>query len=159
MDQRLHGVEPAANLAPKRVSIKSVEVGSQSEADIERVAANVSFGPQAVIGCEARGRMVLSDCIYVENRGSVSLTGRLSALRDMAMPGAEMTTLTLDDRIKAEQLKQEIRKLESDQGEIAARFAAYARCSVEEQLALRLAFAENRKRIGHVSQELFRLVC
>ena len=41
MDQRLHGVEPAANLAPKRVSIKSVEVGSQSEADIERVAANV----------------------------------------------------------------------------------------------------------------------
>ena len=103
--------------------------------------------------------MVLSDCIYVENRGSVSLTGRLSALRGTAVPEAEMTTLTLDDRIKAEQLKQEIRKLESDQGEIAARFAAYARCSVEEQLALRLAFAENRKRIGHVSQELLRLVC
>ena len=103
--------------------------------------------------------MVLSDCIYVENPGSVPLTGQLMALRDMAVPGAGMTTLTLDDRIKAEQLKQEIRKLERDQGEIAVKFAAYARCSVEEQLAMRLAFAENRKRIGQVSQELLRLVC
>ena len=70
-----------------------------------------------------------------------------------------MTTLTLDDRIRAEQLKQEIRKLEAAQGEIAAKFAVYARCSVEEQLAIRLAFAENRTRLGHVSQELLRLVC
>ena len=70
-----------------------------------------------------------------------------------------MTTLTLDDRIRAEQLKQEIRKLEMAQGEIAVRFAGYARCPVEEQLAMRLAFAENRKRLGQVSQELLRLVC
>ena len=77
----------------------------------------------------------------------------------MAGPGAEMSTLTLDDRIKAEQLKQEIRKLERDQGEIAGKFAAYAGCSVEKQLAMRLAFAENRKRIGQVSRELLRLVC
>ena len=70
-----------------------------------------------------------------------------------------MTTLTLDDRIRAEQLKQEIRKLEGAQGEIAAKFAAYARCSVEEQFAIRLAFAENRMRLGQVSQELLRLVC
>ena len=103
--------------------------------------------------------MVLSDRIDVENRVSVSSTGRLMASRGHGSPGAGMTTLTLDDRIKAEQLKQEIRKLERDQGEIAARFAAYARCSVEEQLAMRLAFAENRQRIGQVSQELLRLVC
>ena len=70
-----------------------------------------------------------------------------------------MATLTLDDRIRAEQLKQEIRKLETAQSEIAARFAAYARCSVEEQLAVRLAFAENRKLLGKLSQELLRLVC
>ena len=95
----------------------------------------------------------------VENRGSVSLTGRLRVLSGMAVPGAGMITLTLDDRIKAEQLKQEIRKLEMDQGKIAGKFAVYARCSVEEQLAMRLAFAENRKRIGRVSQELLRLVC
>ena len=61
--------------------------------------------------------MVLSDCIYVENRGSVSSTGRLRALRGHGSArGAGMNTLMLDDRIKAEQLKQEIRKLESDQG-------------------------------------------
>ena len=70
-----------------------------------------------------------------------------------------MTTLTLDDRIRAEQLKQETRELQKVQGEIAARFSAYSRSVVEEQLAMRLAFDENRKRLGQVSQELLRLVC
>ena len=70
-----------------------------------------------------------------------------------------MTTLTLDERIRAEQLKQEVRNLEREQGELAAKFAAYTRCSVEEQWALRLAFAENRKLFGKLSQELLRLVC
>ena len=69
------------------------------------------------------------------------------------------TTLTLDDRVRAEHLKEQIRKLEGARDEIASRFAAYARSSVEEQLATRLAFAENRKRLGEVSQELLRLVC
>lgn len=81
------------------------------------------------------------------------------ASKGLAAPEAGMTTFTLDDRIRAEQLKQEIRKLETAQGEIAVRFAAYARCAVEEQLATRLAFDENRKRLGQVSQELLRLVC
>ncbi len=70
-----------------------------------------------------------------------------------------MTTLTFDDRIRAEQLKHEIRDLQKVQGEIAARFTAYPQSAVEEQLAMRLAFDENRKRLGQVSQELLRLVC
>ncbi len=69
------------------------------------------------------------------------------------------TTLTLDDRVRAEHLKQQIRELETDRDEIAGRFAAYTRSSVEEQLAMRLAFAGNRKRLGEVSQELLRLAC
>jgi hypothetical protein len=82
------------------------------------------------------------------------------ATRGIAAPEAGMTTtLTLDDRIKAEQLKQQIHALETARDEIADRFAAYARCSVDEQLALRLAFDENRKRLGEVSKELLRLVC
>ena len=72
---------------------------------------------------------------------------------------ASAPRLALDDRIRAEHLKHEIRELERAQGEIAVRFAGYARCAVEEQLAMRLAFAENRKRLGRVSQELLRLVC
>ena len=70
-----------------------------------------------------------------------------------------MTTLTLERRIRAEHLKQEIRELERAHGEIAVRFAGYERCPVEEQLAIRLAFAENRTRLGQVSRELLRLVC
>ena len=58
------------------------------------------------------------------------------------------TTLTLADRVRAEHLQEQIRKLEVARDEIAGRFAAYARSSVEEQLAMRLAFAENRKRLG-----------
>ena len=58
------------------------------------------------------------------------------------------TTLTLHDRVRAEHLKQQIHKLEAARDEIADRFAAYARCSVEEQLALRLAFP----RTGSVSE-------
>ena len=68
-------------------------------------------------------------------------------------------TLTLHDRVRAEQLKQQIHALETARDEIADSFAAYARCSVEEQLALRLAFHENRTRLGEVSKELLRLVC
>ena len=67
--------------------------------------------------------------------------------------------LTLNDRLKAEELKKKIRELEAEQRMIAARFASYDRCSVEEQLATQLAFTDNRRRIGQLSQELLRLVC
>jgi hypothetical protein len=43
--------------------------------------------------------------------------------------------LALVDRLKAEELKKQIRELETEQRMIAARFASYDRCSVEEQLA------------------------
>jgi hypothetical protein len=67
--------------------------------------------------------------------------------------------LTLNDRLKAEELKKKIRELEAEQRMIAARFARYDRCSVEEQLATQVAFTDNRQRIGQLSQELLRLVC
>jgi hypothetical protein len=67
--------------------------------------------------------------------------------------------LTLNDRLRAEELKKQIRKLEAEQRTIAARFASYDRCSVEEQLATQLAFTENRRSIGRLSQELLKLVC
>jgi hypothetical protein len=67
-------------------------------------------------------------------------------------------TLTLDDRLRAEDLKKQIRKLEAEQRTIAARFSSYD-CSSVEQLATQLAFTENRRSIGRLSQELLRLVC
>ena len=70
-----------------------------------------------------------------------------------------MATLTINDRMRAERLKQEIQQLEKAQGEIGKRFSAYSKASVEEQRATHLAFADNRKRLGEVSQELLRLVC
>ena len=70
-----------------------------------------------------------------------------------------MATLTLQDRMRAERLKQEIRHLEAAQGDIATRFGTYSQSSVEEQLATRLAFEENRRLLGQLSQELLRLVC
>jgi hypothetical protein len=66
---------------------------------------------------------------------------------------------TLVDRLKAEELRTQIRELEAAQCTIAARFANYDRCSVEEQLATQLAFVENRRSIGQLSQELLRIVC
>ena len=67
--------------------------------------------------------------------------------------------LTLTDRLKAEGIKKQIRDLETEQSFIAARFASYDCLSVEEQLATQLAFTENRRSIGRLSQELLRLVC
>jgi hypothetical protein len=67
--------------------------------------------------------------------------------------------LTIVDRLKAEDLKKRIRELEAEQRAIAARFADYDRCTVEEKLATELAFTENRLAIGRISQELLRLVC
>jgi hypothetical protein len=67
--------------------------------------------------------------------------------------------LTIEDRMRVERLKLEIRQIEQAQGEIAKRYADYARASVEEQLATHLAFADNRKRLGELSRELLRLVC
>jgi hypothetical protein len=68
-------------------------------------------------------------------------------------------SLTLVDRLKAEELRERIRELETEQRSIAARFASYHRSSVEEQLATQLAFKENRRALGRLSQELLRLVC
>ena len=74
--------------------------------------------------------------------------------------GARMRRgLTLEDRLKAEEIKKQIRDLETEQSNIAARFASYDSRSVEEQLATQLAFTENRRAIGQLSQELLRLVC
>lgn len=56
---------------------------------------------------------------------------------------------------QGEQLKQKISKLERARGEIAVRFAAYVLCPVEKLLAIRAAFAENRKRLGQVSQAFY----
>jgi hypothetical protein len=67
--------------------------------------------------------------------------------------------LTLDACLKAEEIKEQIRELEAEQQSIAARFARYDRSTVEEQLATQLAFCENRRSIGRLSQELLRLVC
>lgn len=77
----------------------------------------------------------------------------------MIMGGNIGRVLTLDDRLKAEELKQQLGKLEAEQRTIAVRFARYDRSSVEEQLATQLAFTENRRSIGRLSQELLRLVC
>ena len=68
-------------------------------------------------------------------------------------------TLTLADRLKAEEIKKQILELEAEQRTIATRFASYDRSSVEEQLATEMAFTENRRSIGRLSQELLRLVC
>jgi hypothetical protein len=68
-------------------------------------------------------------------------------------------TLALVDRLKAEELKKQIRELEAEQQSITARFANYDRSTVEERLATQLAFADNRRAIGRLSQELLRLVC
>jgi len=71
----------------------------------------------------------------------------------------EMRSLTIHDRIKAEEIKREIRQLERAQADIASRFAVYDAVTVEEQLSVRLAFEENRKQLGLLSRELLRLVC
>jgi hypothetical protein len=67
--------------------------------------------------------------------------------------------LALADRIRAEKLKEQIRVLEKEQAEIAARFATYDVSSATERRAANLAFSENRAMIGRLSQELLRLVC
>jgi hypothetical protein len=67
--------------------------------------------------------------------------------------------LTLADRLKAEELRKQIRELDAEQDRIAARFASYDSSTVEEQLATQLAFVENRRSIGQLSQVLLRLVC
>ena len=67
--------------------------------------------------------------------------------------------IALADRIKAEKLKEQIRVLEKEQVDIAARFASYDTSSETERRAAHLAFAENRAMIGRLSQELLRLVC
>jgi hypothetical protein len=78
----------------------------------------------------------------------------------MLMGGARMRrNLTLDACLKAEELKGQIRQLEAEQHNIAARFARYDLSTVEEQLATQLAFTDNRRLIGRLSQELLRLVC
>jgi hypothetical protein len=67
--------------------------------------------------------------------------------------------IALADRIRAEKLKEQIRELVKEQAEIAARFASYDSSSETERRAAQLAFVENRKMIGRLSQELLRLVC
>jgi hypothetical protein len=67
--------------------------------------------------------------------------------------------LSIEDYLRAERLKQEIRELEHQRQTISERFASYESSSVEERLATRLAFTENRILLGERSKELLRLVC
>jgi histidinol-phosphate/aromatic aminotransferase/cobyric acid decarboxylase-like protein len=67
--------------------------------------------------------------------------------------------IALADRIRAEELKEQIRVLVREQADIAARFANYDSNSETERRAAHLAFVENRVMIGRLSQELLRLVC
>jgi hypothetical protein len=104
-------------------------------------------------------RTLLTFASYVERSTFKSRLQPTHGFKGRQTPEANMTKLTLEDRIRAEQLKQQIGKLETARDEIAGRFAAYARFSVEEQLALRMAFTDNRRLLGELSRELLRLVC
>ena len=59
----------------------------------------------------------------------------------------------------AQRLRDEIVQLEAASEAIDTRFKTYGQASVEEQIAIRLAFLENRSRLGELSRELLRLVC
>jgi hypothetical protein len=65
---------------------------------------------------------------------------------------------TLDDRLEAQRLRQEIIELGGAYEATRTRLTR-ENLSAEEQLALRLAFLEYRTRFGELSQQLLRLEC
>jgi hypothetical protein len=65
----------------------------------------------------------------------------------------------IENRMLAERLRTVIRQLDQERESLTGQFRDWGRKSIEEQLALDLALAENRKRTGALSRELLRLVC
>ena len=65
----------------------------------------------------------------------------------------------LEDQMRAESLREEIRSAEQACELAASRFATFADATAEEQLSTVLNFWEARKRLGTSCQKLLRLVC
>ena len=74
-------------------------------------------------------------------------------------PLRKLDTQAIENHFAAQRVREEIAELEAASEAISTRFKTYDRMSVEEQLALTLAFRENRNRLGEASRELLRLVC
>jgi hypothetical protein len=66
---------------------------------------------------------------------------------------------TIANHLAAQRIREDIAQVDQEYAAITARFATYAQAPVEEQLAIRLAFVENRTKLGDLSQQLLRLVC
>ena len=71
----------------------------------------------------------------------------------------KLDTQAIENHFAAQRVREEIAELEVASESIRTRFKTYDQMSVEEQLALTLAFRENRSRLGAASRELLRLVC
>jgi len=71
----------------------------------------------------------------------------------------KLDTQSIENHFAAQRVREEIAELEAASEAIRTRFKTYDQMSVEEQLALTLAFRENRSRLGEASRELLRLVC
>jgi hypothetical protein len=77
----------------------------------------------------------------------------------MSQRPMKLDTQAIENQMAAQRLRDEIAELEAASEAINTRFKTYGQVSVEEQLAIRLAFLENRSRLGELSRELLRLVC
>jgi hypothetical protein len=65
----------------------------------------------------------------------------------------------LENHMRAESLREDIRAAEQACELAARRFATYAEATVEEQLSTVLSFWEARAELGRLCQQLLRLVC
>ncbi len=70
-----------------------------------------------------------------------------------------LDTQAIENQMAAQRLRDEIAQLDAASDAIITRFKTYGQASVEEQIAIKLAFLENRSRLGELSRELLRLVC
>jgi hypothetical protein len=70
-----------------------------------------------------------------------------------------LDTRELERRIEAQRLRQEVDDAAAACEIAAQRFATYPSVTVEEQLAIELAFWDARMRLGELSQRLLRLTC
>jgi hypothetical protein len=70
-----------------------------------------------------------------------------------------LDTHELERRIKTQRLRQVVDEAAIACELAAQRFADYATVTVEEQLAIELAFWDARIRLGDLSQRLLRLAC
>jgi hypothetical protein len=71
----------------------------------------------------------------------------------------KLDSQAIENRMAAQRVREEIAELEAASEDINTRFKTYGQLSIEEQLAIRLAFLENRSRLGELSRELLRLAC